>query len=160
MTAKLFRSGGSWWLEYEDGWQRDTHHKAGRDGFRRREMTRTVCPGRTHKQDRFTLTERLTSQAVYGSLPDEHQHRRKDMKKAKPTTTKRKAGDILDFDEATDYLTALLDGCDGDAARQLHPVGCPCPQHVRHAGRGAIPLCPRAGGAAGRTGRALTGPDV
>lgn len=45
MAASLFRSGGSWWLEYEDGWQRDTHHKAGRDGFRRREMTRTVCAG-------------------------------------------------------------------------------------------------------------------
>jgi hypothetical protein len=35
------------------------------------------------------------------------------MKKAKPTTTKRKAGHVLDFDEAIGYLTELLDGCDG-----------------------------------------------
>ena len=42
--AVLFRSGGSWWLRYEDGWTRNTHHAAyPPEGFRKADMVKIVA---------------------------------------------------------------------------------------------------------------------
>jgi hypothetical protein len=41
MHATLFVSDGRWWLRYENGWEADTAHAAGRPrGFTRQEMVK------------------------------------------------------------------------------------------------------------------------
>ncbi len=43
LTARLYRSGGSWWLEYEDGHTTDTRHQAnGKNAYKRDHMLRIL----------------------------------------------------------------------------------------------------------------------
>ena len=44
MMAILFRSGGTWWLRYENGWETNTHHQAwGQTAYRKEDMVRHIA---------------------------------------------------------------------------------------------------------------------